>query len=167
MCDAMSPADDIHIRPYEDRDCEQLILLVRELQAHEVELFDRMKQPGDLGKGYVDNLQRLCRDHAGEIIVLECCGRIAGYAAVLTAVESDDPDEVAYTYALVSDIMVTRDQRGKGLGKRLLNHCERHAIEAGATWLRITALAGNTGALDLYRKHGFADHILELEKPLH
>ena len=156
----------ILIRRYQDSDLDQLINLVRELQSHEVRLFERMKQAGDIGAWYVEDLQRRCREHSGEILLIDCGGELAGYAAVLGTITQDDPDETAYVYAMVADIAVTERYRGRGLGKRLLSECERHARDAGARWLRISVLAGNTRALQLYRHHGFADHLVELEKPL-
>lgn len=162
----MSPDQDILIRRYEDRDLNQLITLIRELQAHELQLFDRMKQPGDIGEWYVKDLQHRCDDQSGEILVAECEGRLAGYAAVMTAITMDDPEETAYTYAMISEIVVTEQYRGRGLGKRLLTECERRAVNAGARWLRISALASNTRTVQLYRHQGFADHLIELEKPL-
>lgn len=156
----------IHIRGYEDRDLDQLINLVCELQSYEAQLFDRMKHPDDIGEWYVEDLQRRCREHSGEILLAECRGELAGYAVVLSDVVQDDPDEITYAYAVVADIAVTERYRGRGLGKRLLAECERYALDAGARWLRISALAGNTRALQLYRHHGFADHLVELEKPL-
>ena len=162
----MSPDQDILIRRYEDRDLNQLISLIRQLQVYELQLFDRMKHPDEIGEWYVKDLQRRCGEHSGEILVAECEGRLAGYAAVMTAITMDDPEETAYTYAMISDIAVTERHRGKGLGKRLLTECERRAVNAGARWLRICALASNTRTMQLYRHQGFADHLIELEKSL-
>lgn len=163
---AMGIDDDIRIRRYEDRDLDPLIGLIQELQAHELSLFDRMKHPDDIGEAYVADLQCQCREQAGQILIAEHRGHLAGYAAVMTNVVQDDADEVAYTYALISEIAVTRRYRGKGLGRRLLGECERHAVAAGTRWLRIGVLAGNTGAHRLYRKFGFEDRLIDLEKPL-
>ncbi len=162
----MAAEHTIQIRNYQPDDRDELIALVRELQSHELQFFDRMKQPQDIGPWYVEELQRQCRKSAGEILVLDCAGRIGGYATILTAVEQDECDEVRYTYALVGDIAVSGDLRCQGLGRRLLEECEDRARKAGARWLRICALDGNAHALNVYRKFGFDDHLIELEKAI-
>ncbi len=156
----------IHIRSYQIDDQVGLIELVRELQRHELQFFDRMKPPEDIGVWYVDELQRQCRESAGEIIVLECDQRIAGYATVLTEVRQDAYDEISYTYALVGDLAIAGDMRNQGFGTRLLDECEIRARKLGAKWLRVSVLHGNEHALKLYLKRGFHEHIVELEKPL-
>ena len=156
----------IQIRPYEPGDRDDLITIVRELQSHERQFFDRMKPPEDIGAWYVEDLLKQCRDSSGEILVLESEGRIAGYATILTDVVQDDPDEMPYSYALIGDLAVAGNMRCRGLGKRLMEECERRAREGGAKWLRISVLARNSHALTLYRKLGFADHVVDLEKPL-
>ena len=144
----------------------QLVELVRELQAHEHKLFDRMKPPADIGSWYVDALLKQCHDNDGEILLLIANGSLAGYAAVLTKAVQDAPDETSYTYAVVNDLAVTAKARGRGFGRMLLGECERRARDAGTRWLRIHVMASNESAVGLYRSFGFSDHLIELEKPL-
>ncbi|MGI9463523.1 MAG: GNAT family N-acetyltransferase, partial [Aestuariivirgaceae bacterium] len=146
----------ICIRTYKENDAEQLITLIRELQAHELTIFDRMKPPSDIGAWYVENLLRQVEEHSGQILVAERASRLIGYAAVMTSMTQDDPEEIAYSYAYVADIAVTKDHRGTGLGKRLLTECEKLALNRGAKWLRINALAGNIRAVEFYRQFGFS-----------
>lgn len=74
----------------------------------------------------------------------------------------DDGDQIAFarlvtdrtTFAWLSDVYVERSQRGKGVGKLLLDRVMADADDWG---LRRMALA--TGdAHDLYRRYGFASH---------
>ena len=156
----------IRIRTYEPGDRDSLIAIVQELQTHERQFFDRMKPPEDIGAWYVEETLKQCRESVGEIVVLDIDGRLAGYATILTRVKQEDADELPYSYALIGDLAVSSDMRCRGLGKRLMEECERRARDAGAQWLRISVLAGNSHALSLYRKFGFDDHVVELEKPL-
>lgn len=56
----------------------------------------------------------------------------------------------------VSDLWVSRAARGRGLGRRLLEHAARDGMEAwGARMLRLTVYADNAAAQDFYRALGF------------
>jgi GNAT superfamily N-acetyltransferase len=61
---------------------------------------------------------------------------------------------------------VLADVRGRGVGGALMEAAEAYALDQGARWLRIAVLAGNEGAWRLYKRHGFADRQVVLEKPL-
>lgn len=56
--------------------------------------------------------------------------------------------------------------RGKSIGTKLMNRFEAWAKERGATRLKVIASAQNEGAINLYRKRGFKDYDLVLEKDL-
>lgn len=154
----------IEIRDYRAADREQLVALARELQAHEAAVYDRMLDPQAIGPGYVDSLLAGCRDHGGGIIIAEIAGSVVGYAVVETTVRDESIDEEPYTYAYVADVVVTEGRRGNGVGRRLLSACEDIAAKAGARWLRISALAANERARALYRRFGFTEHLITLEK---
>lgn len=158
---------DIEIRDFAPADGPAVIALARELQAHESTLFDRMKPPDEIGDWYLDGLLGACREHGGRLLVAAQEDRLLGYAVVLTALTSEDEaDERLYGYAAVRDLAVAETARGRGLGARLLAACEAIAREAGARWLRVTALAGNAGALRTYERFGFEPLFVDLEKRL-
>ena len=155
------------LRPYGPEDRAAVIALVRELQTYEAEFYDRMKPPEEIGDWYVDGLLKYCAEQAGEILVADATGRLLGYAAVMTAVSSQgEADEQDFFYAEVKDLVVTEAARGQGLGRRLLEACEARARAAGAQWLRIGVLADNSRALETYRRFGFRDLSVQLEKLL-
>jgi len=157
----------VAIRDYEPQDRPALIALVRELQAAEAAVYDRMKPPDAIGDWYLDGLLDACRRRRGRILVATEGGAPVGYAVILTEVPSEaELDEVDYTYAYVQDLVVTEAARGRGSGSHLLANCEEIARDAGARWLRICVLADNDGAVRIYRKAGFAPLFFEMEKPL-
>ncbi len=154
------------IRDYAEADEAALIGLVRQLQAHEMQYYDRMLPPEDIAGWYVDTLKDDCRQHAGHIRMACIDGRVVGYCAILTRVDSDDVDEKPYRYAYVSELAVSEHVRGQGVGKALLADAERLARAAGAQWLRVSVLTRNTLAHEVYRSYGFADRLVNMEKPL-
>jgi ribosomal protein S18 acetylase RimI-like enzyme len=157
----------VHVRKYEDFDTPALIALIRELQASEVALYERMKPAADMGEWYVNRLKQQCAEDDGVILIAEEDGKAVGYAVILTrSVEDGAGDEVAYDYAYILDLVVTKDARRRGIGRMLLDDCERRAKEAGRDDLRITVLARNQGAHALYRALGFGDLLIDMRKSL-
>ena len=70
--------------------------------------------------------------------------KLLGYASLLTEVTSaDDPDEILYSYAYVGDLAVTMNRRGQGVGRALIEECEKIARGAGQKWLRLGVIAAN------------------------
>ncbi len=154
------------IRDYADADEDALIGLIRQLQIHEGRYYDRMLPPEDIAGWYIDALKADCRQHAGHIRMACTGGKVAGYCAILTRVEADDIDETPYVYAYVSELAVAEKARGNGIGKALLADAERLARAAGAKWLRVSVLTRNTLAHEVYKSYGFADRLVNMEKPL-
>src|SRR3954471_22488015 len=116
------------VRPYDRGDLAAVVRLVRDLQAHEAALFDRMKPAGEMGAWYVDLLEKWNREEHGTLLVAEENGEVVGYATILTnVVEDGTGDEASYSYASVGDLVTSESMRGRGIGKLLLEECERRA----------------------------------------
>lgn len=158
----------IRIRKYQPEDREAVIELVRELQIAEGKVYDRMKPPEAIGDWYLDGLLESCETQKGQIFLADKAGNAVGYAVVLAEVPSEEvsPDEVSYLYAFITDVAVTQNLRGQGVGKLLLQQCEAYARSHQAKWLRIGVLVKNEQAVQAYEKAGFAPLTMEMEKPL-
>jgi ribosomal protein S18 acetylase RimI-like enzyme len=160
-------AHSLLIRPYELRDELEVVMLARELQAHEARIFDRMTPPREIGSWYVTRILHDARGSGGDLLVAEHNGRVLGYATLLVG-QSSEPamDEVLYTFAYVGDLVVAPAVRGQGIGKALLAECERLARAAGEKWLRITVVSRNLRAVSLYRQVGFDSQFTKMDKQL-
>jgi ribosomal protein S18 acetylase RimI-like enzyme len=53
-----------------------------------------------------------------------------------------------------------------GIGTALLKECEQRSRATAVKWLRINALSANVEATATYRKFGFGDMDVKMEKPL-
>lgn len=93
------------------------------------------------------SLRRLIRSGSADIIIADEAGAARGYAAILFRRGS----AVARLYS----IAVADAARGRGVGVALLQAAEDAARARGARTLRLEVRAGNSGAIALYRKHGF------------
>lgn len=155
------------IRQYRDSDEAQVLALVRELQAHESAIYDRMKPVDAIGPWYVDKMKIDVAKYKGTFLVADEGRKLLGYASLLTEVTSaDDPDEILYSYAYVGDLAVTVSYRGQGVGRALVEECEKIARAAGQKWLRLGVLAANQTAREFYNRMGLEEKLLTLEKKL-
>ncbi len=154
------------VREFRPQDRDGLDSCVRELQDHERAIEPRMKPAEDIIGTFVDDMLEQCAAYEGAILVAESEGAIIGYTCIHAATPNEDPDEINYTFAYVRDIAVNNSHRGQGVGTVLLEAAKTHARENGATCLRISVLAENTGAVSLYQRFGFRARVIELEMPI-
>jgi ribosomal protein S18 acetylase RimI-like enzyme len=160
------PPGDTTIREYEpDRDHRGLHECVVQLQEFERALEPLLPPGEEIAEPYLGFLLSRCAEADGRIFVAEIGGKVAGFVSVLARVQSQEVDDPA-EYAYISDVLVLPNHRGKGVGRRLLEHAEGFARKSGARILRVSVLARNRDGYDLYRRLGFSDYQLQLAKPL-
>lgn len=98
-------------------------------------------------------LQRILDTPAlGRLFVLRVAGKIAGMANALITVSTARGTPVL----LLEDVIVSRDHRGGGRGRALVEHVCDWARSQGMTRVTLLADQDNTPALAFYEKLGFA-----------
>ncbi len=156
----------MRVREFEAADADAVVALVRELQVHEAQYFDRMKPASEIGLWYLDYLLEDTAKYGGTLLVSEFNGSIAGYASLLANCPEESRDEVPYSFAYVGDLVVGSRFRRVGVGAALINACEERAKAAGQRWIRLSVLAANSGSRAFYNKCGYQEHLIKLEKAL-
>lgn len=97
----------------------------------------------------------------GRLFVLRVDGQVAGMANALVTVSTAEGGKVL----LLEDVIVGREHRGGGLGRKLIEHVLDWAREQGMTRVTLLADRDNTPALDFYRRLGFeSSHMTVLRK---
>jgi len=84
-------------------------------------------------------------------------------------IEDDDaPAETADSnlFGYISDVFVIAEMRGRDIAAILVAEAERRVRPHGVTRLRLGSLANNAQAIRAYRKAGFEDYEVVLEKRL-
>ena len=157
----------MHIRLYNNlTDLEQLRECLIELQDCERHLDPRMPAGANIVDAYIPQMFEQCHECQGEVFVVEVDGSVAGYVTILTKVKSQDVDDGDIEFGLIADLVVRAKLRGRGLGRKLLEAAETHARLSGVKWLRISVLAQNHKARNLYSSMGYSELCVELEKDL-
>lgn len=155
------------IREYDEvRHRRRVRELLVELQNFERALDPRMPSGEEIVDEYVPYMIDRCRECDGIILVAELGNDVGGFAVVLSRVKSDDLDDGDLEYGLISEIVVAREHRGRGIGRRLLQAAESFARERHVKWLRIGVLSDNRAADRLYESMGYEIRYVEREKTL-
>jgi GNAT superfamily N-acetyltransferase len=137
-----------------------------ELQDFERAIDPRMPTGAGIVDEYVPDMMERCKQCDGRILVAEIDGEVVGFATILSKVTSKDLDDGGLEYGLISDIVVAKTFRNRGVGRKLLEAAEAFARERNVKWLRIGVLAANQTADRLYESMGFERRYVEREKIL-
>ena len=144
-----------------------LLDAIAALNDHERALHDTRLPGAEIAEAYFNKIHgKIATDH-GSIVVAFIGARRVGYMAC--RIETDDA--VAETadsnrFGYISDVFVTPDMRGRGIAALFVAEAERRLRPHGVTRLRLSSLANNDQAIRAYRKAGFADYEVALEKRL-
>lgn len=130
------------IRKADTEDIDGLTGLLKQLFAIEQDfIFDEIKQKRGL-QLMLEAPESCC------IMAAEINGRVIGMCSAQLLISTAEGGIAA----LVEDMVVSMEYRGRGIGSKLLSAVEDWAIRQGATRLELLADHGNTPALEFYEK---------------
>ncbi|HEY4505078.1 MAG TPA: GNAT family N-acetyltransferase [Candidatus Paceibacterota bacterium] len=153
----------INIVEYTPEDVEAIKDLLVELQDTLKEIEPDIIAAGEkVRESYSKYIFDNAENRQGEIYLAKDGDKIVGFIAISIAKESDE--DVEYLY--VSDMVVSKEYRGKGIGKQLLAKAEEYAKSKNLKYIRIGSLVSNPGATKLYKNFGFNDYLSFLQKKL-
>lgn len=142
---SVSLSPNVNIDPATAQDLPQLADLLAKLFMLESDFRpEREKQLRGL---------RLILDNpsAGRLFVLRVDGRVAGMANALIGISTAEGGRVL----LLEDVIVRREHRGGGLGRRLVEHVLDWARAQSISRVTLLADRDNRTGLDFYRRLGF------------
>ena len=87
---------------------------------------------------------------AAEVVIAECEGQAVGFALFFVSFSTFLGKPGLY----LEDLFVRPELRGRGIGKRLMVHLARVAVERGYGRFEWSVLDWNTPAIDFYRSIG-------------
>lgn len=155
----------MNIRGYTLEDKEGIERCIFELQTEEHRrLPEYWADPNVALKSYFDFLVKRLKSHSGTIFVAEEGDQIIGCVSVLIEAE-ESPCVAAKKFAYIPDVVVLKDYQGKGTGEALLKRAEQFGKEAGVGYLYLDVTISNP-AVNFYRKAGYVDQGLRMEKKL-
>lgn len=137
-------APPITIRPAESADLGAMCGLLKELFALEADFsFDPARQ--------MRGLSLLLGRAGARLLAAEVEGRVVGMCSVQLLISTAEGGPAA----LVEDLVMEKQWRGRGIGRALLTAAAEWAGEHGAYRLQLLADQGNRPALDFYQRLGW------------
>jgi len=97
-------------------------------------------------------LEALLQSATAYVAVAELAGELVGMATLQIVISTAEGGAVGW----IEDVVVNASQRGRGIGKALLDHLIGWSQSRGLTRLQLLADRDNQPALDFYRKQGWA-----------
>jgi ribosomal protein S18 acetylase RimI-like enzyme len=161
------------IRPMSAADRDAVIALLWELNRYEARL-DPNEQPFAYDRDESEAAAIACfeRDceraaqHEGTLVVAERDGAIAGFLCWLVETAEPFVRPEFRRHGYVADLVVAAEQRGSGIGTRLLAEAERLTRERGLRHLAVGVLRGNEPASRVYERFGFKHFATEMMKAI-
>ncbi|MBU1124239.1 GNAT family N-acetyltransferase [Patescibacteria group bacterium] len=158
----------LQIRQYQESDNQGLIKLVRILQNHIAEIDPiHINKSGDSfdAEGYVDRILYRLNKEKGEIFIAEETDIIGFIAGIVQKTGKEEEIEILPTTdGRIIELIVAPDQRGKNVGKALMDRMEKYFKENECDFSRVECFAPNTGAHGFYEKCGYVDRSIEMIK---
>lgn len=95
--------------------------------------------------------------HSGKIFIAVMDGRAVGIVIckIFQGGGEEDITTSCPKVGFISDLIVMKNERGKGIGKALLAHAEKFFKDSGCEYTQLEVFAPNTQAFELYKKSGF------------
>lgn len=144
-----------------------LLSAIAALNDHERALHDTRLPGVEIAEVYFAKIHGAIETDHGSIVVAFLGDQPVGYMACRvetggSVAETADSNVFGY----VSDVFVSAEMRGRDVAAVLLAEAERRIRLRGVTRMRLSSLAMNHQAVRAYRKFGFADYEVTLEKRL-
>ena len=140
----------LKIRRADERDISVLLILAEEFMSEvEASREKRMKI-----------LRKALRNPDYELVVTELDGEIVGFIDQWIIHDFAHGARLSY----IQNLYITSKHRSKGIGSKLLEEIIRSAENKGVLEIHVVTEFENKPAINLYRKHGFVEESLQLER---
>ena len=142
---------------------EEVKNLIVELQDSLREFEPEIVSPGmNVRDSYMEFILDEVNYKNGKIFIAREQDKTIGFMVVYVDTEADE--DVSFLF--VSDVAVSQNHRGRGVGKKLLATAEQYAKKVGIEYVRLGVFKTNESVLKLYRDEGYKDFFITLHKKL-
>lgn len=111
------------------------------------------------------NFEKLIKDSKRKVVIAKKDDLVLGYA--YGWIKGEDFYDETKQKGLIDTVAVKKEQRGKGIGSKLCDILEEWLSEQGCVSIDIHCFYLNEGARKLYKRRGYSDVILIMNKSLH
>ena len=127
------------------------------------ELFEAMDSPAESGPQHaVENCRAVMQDPSHHMLVARAGDSVVGFVNFTTRKTIAH----ARSSGLIDELIVTEKCRGQGIGKHLISVAAEKCQELGCEELEVSTEKTNTRAREFYKKCGFDEDAVLLERRL-
>ena len=160
--------NDVRIIEFSPEYAEAAKDLLVELQTHisASDKFGIVVMKDDFRNAYFEFLTAEIKKQSGKIFLALKGNRAVGLIAckIFQGGGEADITTVCPKIGFISDLIVTESERGRGIGKMLLERTERYFNDCGCDYAQLEVSARNTVAAELYDKAGYEPYCVYMIK---
>ena len=148
----------MRVTEYDEKYRESVIKLMMDLQDHERTLSADRPPSAEVSENQLDYLLTACTESVGRIYIAITDLRAVGIMVIFQDQEHEGTQHVYPKYrkfCLVSDLVVSKECRGKGIAGLLMNKAYEYTKSLGYSYVRLSVLSSNTLARSFYERSGF------------
>jgi ribosomal protein S18 acetylase RimI-like enzyme len=144
-------------------DFAELCQLLDELDDHHVRILPEVFQPFNDPPRQRDRLARFIEEDDAELFVAESSAEIVGLVTVRISETPNAPMFRPDRRACIDDLVVRRDSRGQGIGKRLLARVSEWTRSRKLQWIDINVWNANAVGASFFKTNGFEPRYQRME----
>lgn len=152
----------VFIRPAEDGDIESIVEMAYEFETYLLRIDDSLVQEAPPMEVFKRFLLRGFGDEKHTLFVAEEDGGLLGFADFWAYPEFLHGGVAGY----MNNIFVREGERGRGIGKALLDAVMDEARSMGVVAMHVPVKARNTRAIEFYKKNGIDEQLYMMETRL-
>ncbi|GHU19211.1 hypothetical protein FACS1894163_11890 [Spirochaetia bacterium] len=144
----------------EIKDISRINELFYELDSDAIETQPEHFQRGDRTNEYYENI---IMDNKSDFILVILDDKIIGFSLLFEKEVKGLSLLVPCKYTYIQDFIITKKQRNKGIGKKLLEISKKWAKEHGTEYLRLSVIPKNTKGIRFYKNNGMNEQMISME----
>lgn len=153
------------IREYTEDDVSAVKQCIVELQNFHGLIDPHRLESMSIANEYLEKLLKKCSKEQGKILVVEINQTVVGMIAVMIEEEMNMYRRLK-RHAIITDLFILPEYRGRGISKDLLKAAEKYAAHKGLKVIEASVLLNNGKALRSYTRNGFEEMEIILRKKI-
>ncbi|MCL2565936.1 MAG: GNAT family N-acetyltransferase [Defluviitaleaceae bacterium] len=136
------------------KDVDQLALLFVEQFDTQAKIEPYFMQSGTQSKQFIEDT---ITNETSQIFVAEDADKIIGFVSIYERKTNDLINSIVpHKYAYLMEIIVTKQQQGRGIATQLMNTVNQWALDRKLDYIELNVYANNP-AVDFYIKSGYVE----------
>jgi ribosomal protein S18 acetylase RimI-like enzyme len=146
-------------------DIESIQAMLSQIDRYHSDLLPAVFRPVE-GARPDDLIESLIREEGSDCFLAMVGAEVVGFLDIKELATPDFPLFIPSKYALIDNMVVDEDHRGRGIGRLLMERAKAWAGGKGLDRIQLTVWSENESAIRFYRGQGFRTVIERMEVQL-